>query len=109
MDCQSEKNGDVVVVQPSGRMDASTSSVFEAECRKWIESGEKKLVADLGGLEYISSAGLRSVLVVGKKLKAAGGALSLCNLDGMVGEVFHMSGFDKVFNIYDTLEAALEE
>lgn len=109
MDCQGEKKGDRVVVQPSGRMDANTSQIFEAECKKWIENGEKKLIADLGGLEYISSAGLRSVLVIGKKLKAAGGELSLCNLNGMVEEVFHMSGFDKVFNIFDVLEAAFEE
>jgi anti-sigma B factor antagonist len=109
MDCQSEKRGGKVVVKPSGRMDANTSQIFEAECKKWIENGEKNLIADLGGLEYISSAGLRSVLVIGKKLKATGGELSLCNLNGMVEEVFHMSGFDKIFNIFDVLEAAFEK
>lgn len=109
MDCYSEKRGGAVVVQPVGRMDANTGSVFEAECKKWIENGEKALIADLEGLEYISSAGLRSVLVVGKKLKSAGGELSLCNMSGMVEEVFNMSGFNMIFNIFDTLEAAFEE
>lgn len=109
MDCQSEKKGDAVIIQPAGRMDANTSAIFENEGKKWIENGEKKLIADMRNLEYISSAGLRSVLLVGKKLKAGGGALSLCNLDGMVEEVFNMSGFNTIFHIYDTLEEALEE
>ncbi|MFP3998406.1 MAG: STAS domain-containing protein [Desulfobacterales bacterium] len=109
MECKSDKTGEMVVIKPIGRMDANTSSVFEAECGKWIEKGEKRLIADLAGLEYISSAGLRSVLVVGKKLKPMGGELVLCNMDGMVEEVFNMSGFNNIFNIFDTLEAALEE
>jgi anti-anti-sigma factor len=108
MECESYKEGDAVVIKPSGRMDAGTSQAFEKECGKWIEKGETRLIADLESLEYISSAGLRSVLVVGKKLKPSGGALALCNMNGMVEEVFNMSGFNNIFNIYDTLEAALE-
>lgn len=108
MECESFKNDDAVVIKPSGRMDASTSAVFEKECDKWIEKGDKKLIADFENLEYISSAGLRSVLVVGKKLKPAGGELVLCNMNGMVEEVFNMSGFNNIFKIFDTFEAALE-
>jgi len=109
MECQSEKKDGAVVIRPVGRMDATTGPIFETACKKWIESGENKLIADLGALEYISSAGLRSVLVIGKKLKAGGGELALCNMDGMVEEVFNMSGFSTIFNIYDTVEAAFEE
>ena len=108
MECESFKQDDAVVVKPSGRMDAGTASVFEKECDKWIEKGETNLIADFENLEYISSAGLRSVLVVGKKLKPAGGELALCNMNGMVEEVFGMSGSKNIFNIFDTLEAALE-
>lgn len=96
-----------MVVKVVGRMDATSAPQFEEECAKWIEQGEKNLVVDMGGLEYISSAGLRSILATGKKLKGSGGVLVFGNMQGMVKEVFDISGFTSIFPVYDTLEAAL--
>lgn len=109
MECSSNKEQGAVTIEVSGRMDANTAPGFETECSKWVDDGQTTLIVDLQNLEYISSAGLRSILASGKKLKAQGGSLILCNLSGMVEEVFNISGFSSIFPIYDSKQAALEK
>jgi anti-sigma B factor antagonist len=92
----------------AGRMDAVSAPRFETACTEMLEQGRANLVADLSGLEYISSAGLRSILASGKKLKAAGGSLAFCGLSGMVDEVFRVSGFMKLFRVHASATEALE-
>ena len=57
-------------------------------------------------LEYISSAGLRSILMVGRQLRNNSGSLILCGLGGIVLEVFELSGFLKLFPVADSLAGA---
>ncbi len=109
MDIVSIKQGDAMLVRLQGRMDVVTAPAFDQECDKIMQGGNNFLVVDMGGLEYISSAGLRCILGVDKKIKAQGGKLALCNLKGMVKEVFQISGFSVMFSTFDTLEAALEQ
>lgn len=106
MEFSGEKTGDYYVVDVSGRLDATTSGEFEAECDKWLEQGETKIVVDMGGVEYISSAGLRSILTSAKKLKAVSGELRFCGLSGMVADVFKMSGFAAMFQIFESRDQA---
>ena len=108
MECRSYKQAAATVIEVTGRMDAVTAQDFEKECGAWTGQGEKHLVVDLSGLEYISSAGLRSFLIIGKQAKAAGGTLVLAGMQGMVQEVFDISGFATLFPAYPSLEAALE-
>ena len=61
---------------------------------------------DLRGAEYFSSAGLRSVLVLGKHVKSLGGKMALCGLQGLVRETFTISGFLTLFPVADDPEAA---
>ncbi|MBU1041247.1 MAG: STAS domain-containing protein [Proteobacteria bacterium] len=107
MECKGSKQGAFFVLEVSGRMDALTSQGFETECMNCLEAGDTRVVADLGGLEYISSAGLRSILSAAKKLKAGGGDLAFCGLSGIVAEVFTVSGFAKLLPVYATREEAL--
>lgn len=95
------------VVSVSGRLDASTAQTLEKNCAELISAGSSKLILNLADLEYVSSAGLRSVLAVGKKLKAVGGSLVLCSLSGLVKEVFSISGFDSFFPEYESVESAI--
>lgn len=106
MDFTSEKKGDHLVVTIKGRMDAVTAPDFEKNCGEAIDAGEKSLIIDMGGLEYISSAGLRGILATAKKLKATGGQIAFANLSGMVQEVFAISGFTTMFPVHDTVEEA---
>ena len=107
MEYASEKRGDAVVLTARGRLDAVTASGFEAECGKLLDDGATCIVVDLGGLEFISSAGLRSILSSGKKCKAAGCALRFCNLEGMVQDVFKVSGFASMFPVFADADAAV--
>ncbi|MEF2144051.1 MAG: STAS domain-containing protein [Desulfovibrionaceae bacterium] len=107
MEFKSEKNGGFVVVAPSGRMDALSAPEFEKHCMQWLEQGESRIVADMAGLDYISSAGLRSILSTAKKLKQAGGEIRFCGLSGMVGDVFRISGFESMFKTFATADEAV--
>lgn len=96
-----------LVIKVEGRMDIATSPEFEKNCAALMEQGHQKVVIDFAGLEYISSAGLRSILAIAKKLKSGGGSLSLCSLTGLVKEVFDLSGFDNFLPIFTDVEQAL--
>lgn len=99
MDIRIDRDGNDMVVSILGRMDAVTAPDFDQQVGNWIADGEKRFVVDLSELEYISSAGLRSMLSMAKKLKQNQGALALCGLKGVVKEVFDVSGFSSIFNI----------
>lgn len=88
------------------RLDTMTVWDFEQKMAGLVEGGVKKLVLDLSGLEYISSAGLRSLLALSKKVKAAGGGMALCGLTGLPKEIFTVSGFDTVFPLHASVEEA---
>ncbi len=109
MNIESDKRGNAVWVRISGRMDAVSAPRFDEAFGQWIEEGAKNLVVDLGEMDYISSAGLRSILSAGKGVKARGGSLALCNLKGMVKEIFEISGFVSIFPVYSTAEEALAQ
>ncbi|WP_243544005.1 STAS domain-containing protein [Pseudodesulfovibrio tunisiensis] len=106
MQLTSETRNGFLVVSVSGRMDAVTAPEFERECSALSTPGTR-LVADLSGLEYISSAGLRSILATAKRLKANKGDIRFCGLQGMVLEVFEVSGFAAMFSIHPNQEAAV--
>lgn len=97
------------IVKLEGRLDISNSSQFEQDCMNWIEQGQRKFILDLGALEYISSAGLRSILAATKKLKAQNGSLALCSLSGLVEEVVTVSGFDNILQVFADLDQAMKE
>ena len=72
-----------------------------------IAGGDIRLVVDFEQLDYISSAGLRGLLVTAKLLKAKGGQVRFANVKGTVKEVFDISGFGSIFQMDDTVAAAL--
>jgi anti-anti-sigma factor len=98
---------DHVVLIVSGRMDAENASYFEEKCTECIAEGCTRLVADLGGLTYISSMGLRSFLSVAKALQSKRGALRLCCLKGLVKQVFEITGLLQAFSVYESVESAV--
>lgn len=102
-----ERAGTVSVVEFQGRLDSNTVSKVEGELLGFIEGGATRLVFDLGQLDYISSAGLRAMLIVAKRLKQRDGRLVLCNLQPHVNEIFEISGFLSIMTMVPTCEAAL--
>ncbi|MBM9511234.1 STAS domain-containing protein [Desulfogranum marinum] len=106
MDIVCDKRAGGTLLQVNGRMDAVYAPAFEKECLLVIDGGEIKVVVDLTGLEYISSAGLRSILVSAKKAKVKGCSIQFCGVSGMVEEVFKISGLFTLFSIVPTVEEA---
>jgi anti-anti-sigma factor len=109
MEIQTRKEKAAVVVSVKGRMDAVTAPEFDKNMIDLISKGEKTFVVNLGELDYISSAGLRSILALAKKLKEREGKIVVAGLKGPVEEVFKISGFQSIFKIFDSEESALRE
>jgi stage II sporulation protein AA (anti-sigma F factor antagonist) len=98
---------DISVVSPQGRLDSVTSANFERDLLEYIESGGTRLLIDFSKLDYISSAGLRSVLLAAKRIRASGGRMSLCSLNHQIAEVFDISGFSSILDIQPSYDAAV--
>ncbi|MEI9981865.1 MAG: STAS domain-containing protein [Aliidongia sp.] len=90
---------EIQAARPQGRLDSNSGPVFEKELLGYIEGGSRRLLLDFSDLTYISSAGLRVVLVAAKRMKAAGGKLVLASLSAQVAEVFEISGFNRILDI----------
>jgi len=100
--------GGVTIAALAGRMDAMTTVEFDRWFSQQLTSGETRLVLDMQGLEYISSAGLRSLLAAAKQIKTKNGSLLLCQLGGTVEEVFRISGFLAIFKSFGSVDEALK-
>ena len=98
----------ITILTLSGRMDATTANVFGDACKAALDDGAKKIIIDLGAVEYISSAGLRVILTMMKAAKAASGKLAFCSMQSMVSDVFKISGFSSMLSIYPSTEEALQ-
>jgi anti-anti-sigma factor len=109
MEISKRKEKDIVVISVKGRMDAVTSPAFEKDMSDLISKGEKTFVINLSKLDYISSAGLRSILASAKQLKEKQGKLLFAELQGPVNEVFKIAGFFSIFQAYETEEAAINQ
>lgn len=96
-----------IVALLKGKMEADTVPMFERWFDAHMESSIDRIVLDLSGLSYISSAGLRAILAAAKQLKGQRG-LAICGLYGMVGQVFQVSGFVSILETYPTVEGALQ-
>ncbi|MFY9658806.1 MAG: STAS domain-containing protein [Methylocystis sp.] len=100
MDLAHEVSDGLLVIRPKGRIDGDTAAIFEARCGSLIGAGPAQVIVDFADVEYISSAGLRALLVAAKTAKSLGGALTLCGLKGSVGKVMSVSGFDTLFGAH---------
>lgn len=109
MEIETKKTNNAVIIIVKGRMDAVTVPELEAKTNALIEEGAICIILNFNHLEYISSAGLRVVLITAKKLKVAKGQLLLTNLTGIVKEVFEMSGLLTIFKSFTSDEEALKQ
>ena len=90
-----------------GNLDTDSADEVDQECSKFIAAGNTKLLLDLSQLDYISSAGLRVLLIIAKQLQQLNGEIALCCMTDRVREIFDISGFSTIFKIFLTAEEAL--
>jgi anti-anti-sigma factor len=95
MEITAKKENQALILSVKGRLDAVTSPEFEITAFASVDKGDVTILLDMGAVDYISSAGLRSVLALMKKLK------------DQVKEVFAISGFSSIIEIVDNQQTAL--
>ncbi len=107
MEIVAHKEKNALVVSAKGRLDAVTTPQFENSIFNFISRGENIFIINFAHLDYISSAGLRSILATAKKLKETKGEILFAGVQDPVKEVFKISGFNSIFRIFSTDEEAL--
>ena len=102
MAISTEHEGGTVVARAEGRIDGSNASEFQADLQAVIEENSTSMVLNFERVSYISSAGLRVLLLTAKTLEGNGAKLALCSLSEPIREVFRISGFDNIIPIHDS-------
>ena len=93
------------IVSLTGRLDGVSTPDFDRSFRELLADG-LRVVVDLDGLDYISSAGLRSFLVIARLVQERGGRICLARLTPGVRTIFDISGLDRVLDMRDNVEEA---
>jgi anti-sigma B factor antagonist/stage II sporulation protein AA (anti-sigma F factor antagonist) len=106
---KSEVKGEILVLQLTGRLDAVSSPQAEREVFDFINEGHYKLLVDFSTVEYLSSAGMRMLLSITKKLRTLSGKLVICSVNRNVMDVLKMSGFDHVLELFESEDDALRQ
>lgn len=106
LEIRDELAGEVRVLGLVGRLDTDTAGDLELAVQDLIDAGSKDFLVDLAGVGYVSSAGLRVLLMLGKSIDGKG-SLRLCGLNPTVRQVFDVAGFTQLFAISANRDAAL--
>lgn len=103
---KSESRGDVAVVFVSGRIDSETAPAFDDELTKAV-SGSSKLVLELQGVDFMSSAGLRAIVKAAQTVEQKGGAVKLASAPELVTSIFYTVGLNQKVTEYKTVDEAV--
>ncbi len=107
MELKTERKDGALVAWVNERIDGANVLEFEEAVRSAIEDDDRAVVMDFENLTYISSAGLRAVLLTAKTLWDRDAKFALCSVSPSIREIFEISGFDKIITIHATQEEAL--
>jgi anti-anti-sigma factor len=110
MELASKRFADTVALFATGRIDHATADSLNAALAPHLAAcaaGRDRVVLDLAGVEYISSVGLRVLMLASKQAKAQGGSLAVADLQPVVREIFEFSRFNLVLEVFPTLREAL--
>lgn len=110
MNASLRRYGPAAVLRVTGRLDQDTCDGFRMELTKQVEAATREgstVVLDLAGLEYVSSAGLRCFMLASREAKAQQARILVADLQPMVAEIFEISHFNLVFQVFGTVAEAL--
>ena len=102
-----ERDGNALVLLPVGRVDSSNAHRFEALVMRRIRGDERHVIVDFSRLDFISSAGLRVLLLAAKSLEAEKGTFVLCAMKNHIREIFRINGFDRIIPTEESRESAI--
>ena len=104
-----ERGRNTLVVKVEGRVDGANAREFQDELEAAVEETDRVVVLDLGQLSYISSAGLRVILLTVRTLRQQDTKFAVCSLADPIREIFEISGFDKIIPIHASRAEAVSE
>jgi anti-anti-sigma factor len=110
MNVSSRRFANTVVLRVEGRLDQDSCAAFTTDLMKFVEAAAAEsgaVVLDLEGLEYISSAGLRCFMLASRQAKSQRAKIAVAALQPMVAEIFQISHFNLVFQVFPTVREAL--
>jgi len=110
MNVSSRRYANAVVVHVAGRLDQDTCEAFRSDLVSFVEEaahGGGAIVLDLSALEYVSSAGLRCFMLASRQAKAQHGRIFVAALQPMVAEIFEISHFNLVFQVFPSIREAM--
>lgn len=107
MTCDEKIHGSVLVISPAGRIDSRTAKDFQDTLLHKVESHGGAILIDCSALAFISSAGLRVLLMAAKRLKAQCRGFGLSGVRDTIEEVLRVSGFDRMLPMWPDEAAAL--
>jgi anti-anti-sigma factor len=108
MDIREEARGEVKILALGGRLDAVSAPIVEDRLMALLNEGQTRLVLDFSDLSYISSVGLRVLVLLARGLQKNKGKLALAGLSKHIYEVFKISGFTTIFSILPTCDEAVK-
>ena len=103
---QKSLGDNIWVLGVNGRLDHLLNHSLENQLATLLEDSKVRLIVDLSQTDYINSGGLRILVTGWRKARQQNGNLVLCGLNGRLQEIFHMVGFDQLFQIYSTQQEA---
>lgn len=106
--CPSRYDPTVWLIQPRGRLDANGNTYLEGELEALANDKHHRVVVDFQQVTYISSSGLRTLLLAVRRAKRHSGDVKLCSLSTPVRKIFRMAGFDMILDIHDNEEKAIK-
>ncbi len=109
MEIYKTEQDEIPVLHVEGRLDASSVPDFDGQWKKLMEEGTSKLVVNFEQLEYISSAGLRGVLMLAKTAKMKKANIIFSGMQHMVADMFRISGFASILQTTDTVDEAVQK
>ncbi len=107
MDIAEKTEGAAVVVSLNGRLDGVTAPDLEARITAIVERGDVRVALDCAEMGYVSSAGLRALLISARKCQQGGGKMTVAALQPDCRSVMEMSGFLAIIECHETSEAAI--
>ena len=107
MEINTEQKGGVLVALTVDRVDGSNAREFQEALQAVIKDTGNAFLLDMEQLTYISSAGLRVILLIARTLQGKNTKFAVCSLSDSVREVFEISGFDKIVDTHATQADAI--
>jgi anti-sigma B factor antagonist len=107
MEITSVQHNDITIASVVGDLDAATSAEATAFLAAAIDAGHAKLVIEMAGVTYLSSAGLRVILGATRQARSSGGDLCLAGAASDIRRVLDMSGFSKLIKTFATAADAV--